>query len=218
MLRRLSTVAPRRALPSIAPACARPLYTRSPPPPSRIAHPLASKPAPARTLATGLSQDSTPIPPSSVFAATDDLLRRHVGPQPASVRRMLDFLGYESLDSFVDDCVPGQIRLPEGAVDDSGADGIRALSESELLKRARELGRKNKVATNFIGLGYHQAVRALTDSGCDEVLSVFGIPRAGSSPGHLAQHARESLLVLAVLALSGVLLTAGSARGVRDER
>ncbi|GAA5996520.1 glycine decarboxylase subunit P [Rhodotorula paludigena] len=158
MLRRLSTVAPRRAVPSIAPVCARPLYTRSPPPPSRIAHPLASKPAPARTLATGLSQDSTPIPPSSVFAATDDLLRRHVGPQPASVRRMLDFLGYESLDSFVDDCVPGQIRLPEGAVGDSGADGIRALSESELLKRARELGRKNKVATNFIGLGYHQAV------------------------------------------------------------
>ncbi|BGP48274.1 glycine decarboxylase subunit P [Rhodotorula kratochvilovae] len=111
-----------------------------------------------RGLATGLSQNSTPVPTSSVFAATDDLLRRHVGPQPASVQHMLDALGYKDLDAFVADCVPQEIRLEDNAIPDDGPDGIRALSESELLRRAKEIGKRNTVARSFIGLGYHQAV------------------------------------------------------------
>ncbi|GAA5958358.1 hypothetical protein JCM21900_000886 [Sporobolomyces salmonicolor] len=113
---------------------------------------------PSRSLATGLSQTSPHVPASSIFAPLDTFTRRHVGPQPASVQKMLDYLGYESLDAFVHDCVPDQIRLPEDAIRDEGPGGIRALSEGELLRRAKELGKKNTVTRSFIGMGYHQAV------------------------------------------------------------
>lgn len=71
---------------------------------------------------------------------------------------MLAFLGYDSLDAFVADCVPSEIRLEADAMTEHGPDGIRALSESELLRRAKEIGKKNQVTRSFIGMGYHQAV------------------------------------------------------------
>ncbi|GAA6042118.1 hypothetical protein JCM8097_003116 [Rhodosporidiobolus ruineniae] len=138
-------------------AFTRSIYSRTPAArPAPV--PAAAQPTAARTLATGLSQTQDPVPTSSLFAPLDTFQRRHVGPQPASVQRMLDHLGYPDLDSFVDTVVPKEIRLADSAVSADGPDGIRALSESELLRRARELGRKNKVNRNFIGLGYHQAV------------------------------------------------------------
>ncbi|GAA5850348.1 hypothetical protein JCM8547_001841 [Rhodosporidiobolus lusitaniae] len=132
------------------------IYTRAPSgrPSSSPLAPTAS----SRTLATGLSQAQDAVPSSSIFAPLDSFTRRHVGPQPASVQKMLEHLGFESLDAFVDTCVPREIRLEESAVSEQGAYGIRALSESELLRRAKELGKKNQVARNFIGMGYHQAV------------------------------------------------------------
>lgn len=162
MLRRFIPVSgrlPRPTLPSIA---HRSIYTRAPssrPSSSPLAPTAISNNANSRTLATGLSQTSTAVPSTSIFAALDTFERRHVGPQPASVQKMLEALGFESMDAFVDTCVPKEIRLAEDAVSSEGADGIRALSESELLKRAKELGSKNVVARNFIGMGYHQAVR-----------------------------------------------------------
>ena len=41
------------------------------------------------------------------------------------------------------------------------------MSEGELLRRAKEIGKKNKVTRSFIGLGYHQAV---------SFFSLFGTP------------------------------------------
>lgn len=98
------------------------------------------------------------MPTTSIFAPLDTFTRRHVGPQPASVQKMLEYLGYESMDAFLKDCVPQDIRLEENAIRDEGAGGIWALSEGELLRRAKEIGKKNKVTRSFIGLGYHQAV------------------------------------------------------------
>ncbi|GAA5960449.1 hypothetical protein JCM10213_006259, partial [Rhodosporidiobolus nylandii] len=166
MLRQLRQRAPHRLprLPAIlpfpslvSPASARSIYSRST---GRPGPPLAAtqSSSTSRTLATGLAQTHDPVPTSSVFAPLDTFARRHVGPQPASVQKMLDTLGYTSLDALMDDCVPGEIRLEADALRDEGVDGIRALSESELLKRAKVLGRKNQVLANYIGLGYHQAV------------------------------------------------------------
>lgn len=112
-----------------------------------------------RNLATGLSPESVAVPKQSVFAALDTFTRRHVGPQPATVKHMLEALGFKDMDSFIAECVPQSIRLPEDAVSEHGEDAIRALSEQELLRRAKELGLKNKVFRSFIGMGYHQAVR-----------------------------------------------------------
>ncbi|KAK4056761.1 glycine decarboxylase subunit P [Microbotryomycetes sp. JL221] len=111
-----------------------------------------------RGYATGLSPGSSPVPQQSLFAPLDTFTRRHVGPQPASVKHMLDYLDYKSMDEFVSQCVPPSIRINENVVSEDGEDAIKALSEQELLRRAKELGSKNKVYRSFIGMGYHQAV------------------------------------------------------------
>ena len=36
---------------------------------------------------------------------------RHIGPRRADVHEMLELLGYESLDAFIDAVVPQEIRL-----------------------------------------------------------------------------------------------------------
>lgn len=124
-----------------------------------------------RTLATGLSPESVAVPKQSVFAALDTFTRRHVGPQPATVKHMLEALGFKDMDSFIAECVPQSIRLSEDAVSEHGEDAIRALSEQELLRRAKELGLKNKVYRSFIGMGYHQAVSS--DQRCINVLRLI---------------------------------------------
>ncbi|SGY21073.1 BQ5605_C016g08191 [Microbotryum silenes-dioicae] len=118
-----------------------------------------------RTLAT----ESSSKPPTrkvnavasrgSVFAPLDTFTRRHVGPQPASIEKMLDTLGYTSMDAFINDCVPSSIRISDQEVSETGGRAIVALSEQELLRRATELAKKNRVHRSFIGLGYHQAER-----------------------------------------------------------
>ena len=73
---------------------------------------------------------------------------RHIGPDAAEQQRMLDALGYASLDALVDAAVPASIRDPAPAV---GADPI---GEAEALARLRALGSANEVFTSLIGLGY----------------------------------------------------------------
>jgi glycine dehydrogenase len=77
---------------------------------------------------------------------------RHVGPAPADVARMLEAVGYPSLEALADAAVPATIRekgdlaLPP------------ALSEAEALERLRELAARNDPHTALIGLGYHGTI------------------------------------------------------------
>lgn len=71
---------------------------------------------------------------------------------------MLEYLKFDSMDAFIAECVPASIRIEKDVVSEEGKRGIRALSEQELLRRAKELGALNKVNRSFIGMGYHQAV------------------------------------------------------------
>jgi len=75
--------------------------------------------------------------------------RRHVGPSPQQFETILKSLSVSSLDELMDQTVPDNIRqekplqLPE------------AMSEKELLARAKEIGAQNKVFKNYIGMGYY---------------------------------------------------------------
>ena len=131
------------------------------------------------------------MPTTSIFAPLDTFTRRHVGPQPASVQKMLEYLGYESMDAFLKDCLPQDYSLEENAIRDEGAGGIWALSEGELLRRAKEIGKKNKVTRSFIGLGYHQAVSQLSrfPLGFARRKLKWSRSLAGSSPSYSSQHA-----------------------------
>lgn len=106
----------------------------------------------ATVIARGLASLKQP---SSLFAPLDTFTERHVGPEDSEASAMLSKLGYKSMEEFLGDAVPSKIRVPSSSVDDAV---IPAFSESQLLKRARELAQKNKAMKSYIGMGYHDAV------------------------------------------------------------
>ena len=79
-------------------------------------------PSLSRSLATetSLSPGAQRVPADSLFAPLDSFTRRHVGPQPASVNKMLATLGFESLDAFIAECVPPSIRISSDVVSEIG--------------------------------------------------------------------------------------------------
>jgi glycine dehydrogenase len=81
-----------------------------------------------------------------------EFVRRHIGPDDASIREMLAAVGASSLDEFVDQTVPRQIRLAEPL------DLPPALSEHELLAELESIGGKNQVFRSFIGMGYSDCI------------------------------------------------------------
>jgi glycine dehydrogenase len=78
--------------------------------------------------------------------------RRHNGPGAEEVRRMLDTLGYGSLDDLVDTAIPQSIRF-RGRLDI--ADGA---SEHDALAELREMASQNRVMRSYIGMGYHDTL------------------------------------------------------------
>ncbi|MDF3053402.1 MAG: Glycine dehydrogenase, partial [Geminicoccaceae bacterium] len=73
---------------------------------------------------------------------------RHIGPRRSDVEEMLDLLGYESLESFVDAVVPEEIRLRRPLALPPGR------SEREVLQALRGLAGMNRVFRSYIGMGY----------------------------------------------------------------
>ncbi len=75
--------------------------------------------------------------------------RRHIGPSPDEMDRMLEAVGASSLDSLIDETVPSDIR--QRALLAFGP----ALSEQGVLHRLRQVAAKNRVLTSMIGQGYY---------------------------------------------------------------
>ncbi|WDZ83163.1 aminomethyl-transferring glycine dehydrogenase [Micromonospora cathayae] len=74
---------------------------------------------------------------------------RHIGPDPDSERRMLDTVGYGSVEELMDAAIPEVIRW-HGRLDLPAA-----ASEQEAIAELRALAARNTVAVSMIGLGYH---------------------------------------------------------------
>jgi glycine dehydrogenase len=78
-----------------------------------------------------------------------EFAQRHIGPAEVGQARMLDVVGYTSLDELTAAALPAGI-----AVD--GALGLPApLTEDEALAELRRLAGRNTVAASMIGLGYY---------------------------------------------------------------
>ena len=72
--------------------------------------------------------------------------KRHIGPNAAERKEMLDAIGLTSLNELIDKTIPEPIRLNrELNIED-------AMTEYEYLNHVQELGNKNKVYKSFIGL------------------------------------------------------------------
>ena len=78
--------------------------------------------------------------------------RRHIGPSPSEITEMLDLVGYTSLNDFIDDTIPKNIRQKKPL------NFGKAKSERELLFHMGKTAKKNKVLTNLIGQGYHGTI------------------------------------------------------------
>ena len=76
---------------------------------------------------------------------------RHIGPSGTEQTKMLEGLGFDSLDGLVDAVVPASIRSTE-PLTLSGLDA--PLSETDATARLRTLAARNEVHTSLIGLGY----------------------------------------------------------------
>jgi glycine dehydrogenase len=82
----------------------------------------------------------------------DAFAERHIGPDDADQRAMLDTLGFHSRGALIDAVIPPSIRraeaLPLGAF-------TAPRSEAEALATLRALADKNQVFKTFIGQGYY---------------------------------------------------------------
>ena len=79
---------------------------------------------------------------------SDTFLRRHVGSDESRVSKMLSIVGYDSLDSLIEDAVPKNIRLRRDL------NLPNPTTEHQILKNLKSIVSKNKVNRSFIGLGY----------------------------------------------------------------
>ncbi len=82
----------------------------------------------------------------------DSFERRHIGPDAADVRHMLEVLGYASLAALIDETIPARIRM------DRPLELPPPRGEHEALEELRKLATQNRVWRSFIGLGYHDCV------------------------------------------------------------
>jgi glycine dehydrogenase len=87
-----------------------------------------------------------------LFTAHDQFVPRHIGPTDGEIARMLNSIGAKSLDDLIAKTVPAGIRLNRAL--DLG-EFTRARGETEALQHMKDIASKNKVARNFIGMGYH---------------------------------------------------------------
>ena len=78
--------------------------------------------------------------------------RRHIGPSPAEMDKMLKVIGTPSLDALIDHTIPASIRQKEPL------DWGKPRSEREMLHQMRVTAAKNKVLRSLIGQGYHGTV------------------------------------------------------------
>ncbi|HSR82628.1 MAG TPA: aminomethyl-transferring glycine dehydrogenase [Streptosporangiaceae bacterium] len=74
---------------------------------------------------------------------------RHIGPAEVGQARMLEVVGYSSLDELT------EAALPAGIAVDSALSLPASLTEDEALAELRRLAAMNTVATSMIGLGYY---------------------------------------------------------------
>ncbi len=76
-------------------------------------------------------------------------IARHIGSNEDEQKQILETLGCDNIDSFIDEVVPASIRMESGLNLESSSSELDALNELSLLAK------KNKVFKTFIGQGYY---------------------------------------------------------------
>jgi glycine dehydrogenase len=85
--------------------------------------------------------------------ASEQFASRHLGPTEAKdIEKMLQVLGFDSIEALISTAVPSSIRLKQPLAVD------QALSETEALKKIAGIAAQNQVFRSYIGLGYASCI------------------------------------------------------------
>tara|TARA_Y100000817_G_scaffold307251_1_gene293508 strand:+ start:1299 stop:4166 length:2868 start_codon:yes stop_codon:yes gene_type:complete len=78
-----------------------------------------------------------------------DFIKRHIGTSEEDQKKMLNQIGYKSLDDLINNTVPEKILFKDKlSVGEPN-------SEYEALRKLRIISKKNQIYSNFIGMGYY---------------------------------------------------------------
>jgi len=83
---------------------------------------------------------------------TNHFQRRHVGPRPSDVDKMLTVTGASSLDALMNEVMPAEIRLG------TAIELPEAETEAQFLLRLRNIASRNELWRSFLGLGYYGCI------------------------------------------------------------
>ena len=78
-----------------------------------------------------------------------EFIRRHIGPSSEDQKKMLSYLGYNSLEEFIKKIVPEKI------IENKPLDIDEPVSEHEALNQLKQIASQNKIFKSFIGMGYY---------------------------------------------------------------
>eukprot|EP01047_Picozoa_sp_COSAG01_P057015 COSAG01_NODE_6540_length_3615_cov_7.991115_2_plen_930_part_00 len=79
---------------------------------------------------------------------SESFIQRHIGSSKKDQKEMLQNMGYEDINTLINDCIDPKLQCQELNIN-------KALSEAELLAHLQELANKNENFKNFIGQGYY---------------------------------------------------------------
>ena len=78
-----------------------------------------------------------------------DFIKRHIGTSEEDQKKMLNQIGYKSLDDLINNTAPEKILFKDKlSVGEPN-------SEYEALRKLRIISKKNQIYSNFIGMGYY---------------------------------------------------------------
>ncbi|EDO19368.1 hypothetical protein Kpol_1002p13 [Vanderwaltozyma polyspora DSM 70294] len=93
---------------------------------------------------------------SNLNRPLDTFERRHLGPTPTNVQRMLAEMGYADLDTFVKSVVPPSVLQKRELLIDAPSKGY---GEQEVLNKLETIANKNNYKVkNYIGKGYYGTI------------------------------------------------------------
>src|SRR6056300_981808 len=78
-----------------------------------------------------------------------EFISRHIGPSLEDQTKMLQFVGYDNMQSFIEAIVPNSILEKEQL------DVRDSVSEHKALEILHEIASKNQIFKSFIGMGYY---------------------------------------------------------------
>lgn len=87
-----------------------------------------------------------------LLAPPDSFVRRHIGPDPEDVAKMLETVGVGTLDELIDATVPAAIRLRRPL------QLAEPRAESDVLAELRTIANRNQLYRTYLGMGYYDTL------------------------------------------------------------